>query len=503
MKDKKDKIVIISIILSVFLFLFISGTINSGYHFVDDHEVIKIKSDLKTSSFIAVTRNWVKADLNINSRFRPLYYIHRVIETRLLGSDFFLWSLYSGILCCLALIFFYLGIRKLNYGLVESITFLIIIFIGHQSSVWWRLGYGESLGMVFLGLSFYYMSKSLNKRNYKVYNLLFIFFLILSSLTKESFLIIIPAFIIFKIWNEKTCIWSSLKVSILKNLILLVPLVIFIFELFFIKYHVGTTYSGLNTKISNNITSLLFNSLRFVKTYLNLLVVGLIILIVCGYIKKLPIRFNLLALVFSILIIVPNLFLYSKSGLVERYLLPSTFGLGILVMTIIGGIEKDPPWFKKMTLIFILISFLPFIANSYSDAKEFSEEGRSTNKLLSAISTNFVSGAPVMVIVDPVELYEKSVSLKTYLFYEENIDLFGYAFVKDQSDAEYQRYMDGWKSYFIGRRFENLTSAPGLLIFLDKKMIEEFFVRSKLPESKYLQVEIGNSPYALFKENSY
>jgi len=499
MNNRKDKIVIISIILSVFLFLFLSGTINSGYHFVDDHEVIKIKSDLKTSSLITVSRNWVKADLNKNSRFRPFYYIHRVIETRLLGSDFFLWSLYSGILCCLALIFFYLGIRKLNYGLGESITFLIIIFTGHQSAVWWRLGYGESLGMVFLGLAFYFMAKSLDKRNYNVYNLLFIFFLILSSLTKESFLLIIPAIIIFKIWNEKTYIWSSLRESIYKNMILLIPLAIFIFELLIIKYHVGTSYSGLDNKFINNFTSLIFNGLHFVKTYLNLLIVGIFIFIVGVYIKKLPIRFNLLSLFFSILIIVPNLILYTKSGLVERYLLPSTFGLGILVVTVIDGIEKDPPWFKKLALTFIILSFIPFIVNSYSDATEFSKEGRSTKNLLSAISTNYVRGSAAMVIVDPVELYEKSVSLKTYLFYEDNIDLFGYALIKDQNNAEYQRYVDGWKSYFLGRQLENLTSAPGLLIFLDKEMINEFFVRSKLPGSKYSQIEIGDSPFALFK----
>jgi hypothetical protein len=46
-----------------------------------------------------------------------------------------------------------------------------------------------------------------------------------------------------------------------------------------------------------------------------------------------------------------------------------------------------------------------------------------------------------------------------------------------------------------------LPSKPGLLIFLDNQMIEKFFKISKLSQQDYLQIEIGNSHFALFKEN--
>jgi hypothetical protein len=500
MENRKDKIAILSIIISVFLFLFISKTLISGYHFVDDHEVIRIKNDLRSSSLINVTKNWVKEDLNSNARFRPVYSIHRVFETKLLGSDFVLWSLYNGVLCCLTLIFFYLGMRNMKFALGESIAFLIITFIGPQSSVWWRLGPGESLGMVFLGLSFYFMSRSLERRNYFANNLLFIFFLILASLTKESFLIIIPGMIFFKIWNEKNYIWSSLKESVYKNLLLLVPLMVLVIELFIIKYFVGTVYSGLDAKFINIITSILFNSMYFVKTYLNLFIVSLLLLIIYWLIKKRIVEFNLFSITFFILIFTPNIILFAKSGLVERYLLPSTLGLGFLVATFIKGFEEKPGWFKKMSLTLVLVSLLPIMLGSFNDAVKFSKEGLATKRLLSAISTNYVNGTQAMVIVDPVESYENSVSLKTYLFYENKIDLFGYGIIKDENRADYQRYFDGWKSYFNGKQFENMTSKPGLLIFLDNQMIDEFFKTSKLSRYDYLPIEIGDSPFALFKK---
>jgi hypothetical protein len=500
MENRKDKIVIISLIIFVFLFLLISGTINSGYHFVDDHEVIKIKNDLKTSSLISVSEKWVNEDLKSNGRFRPFYYIHRVIETKFFGSDFFLWSLYTGILWCMALIFFYSGMRKQKFAWEESIIFLIIVFIGPQCSVWWRLGPGESLGMVLLALSFYFMSKSIDKKNYHINNFLFIFFLVLSSLTKESFLIIIPAMVFLKIWNEKILIWTSLKESFYKNTILVIPLMIFAIELYIVRYHVGITYAGLETGFSNIMVSIISTSLHFLKTYLNLIIVASVMLIICGYIKKIPVKIKLLPLIFFLLVLIPNIILYSKSALVERYLLPSSLGLGVLVAYVIKGIEKDPVWFKKIVSLFVIISFLPYMVSSFNDALKFSKEGDFTKKILSAISDNYSTGSQVLVIVDPVEYYEKSVSLKTYLFYEDKIDLFGYAEVMNTNSSDYQGYVDGWKSYFIGRQFENLTSKPELLIFFDRNMIDTFFIGSKLSRDDYSPVEIGNSPFALFRE---
>ena len=139
--------------------------------------------------------------------------------------------------------------------------------------------------------------------------------------------------------------------------------------------------------------------------------------------------------------------------------------------------------------------------SSYTEAGKFTEEGIQTKKLLTAISTNLMPGNQVIAVADPVESYEYSVSLKTYLFYENKIDLFGYAMINKESSADYQEYVDGWRSYFQGKQFEDLTSKPQLLIFFDNRMIDDFFIRSGLSRSNYLPVEIGQSHFALLKEN--
>jgi hypothetical protein len=500
MKEKKDFIVAGILVVYVFLFFFITGTLTSGFHFVDDHEVIKIKHNFNESSYLNVTKNWVKEDLHNNGRFRPLYYIYRVAETKIFGSDFTLWSIHNGVLLCIGLLLFYFGMRNMKFQIVESLTALIIIFAGPQSSVWWRLGPGESLGMVLLGFSFYLISNTGQKRNYHLNNLFFVFFLILSSLTKESFLIIVPGMIVLKVWNDKINLWGSFKISVNRNLLLLVPLIVIVIELGIIKYYVGTAYADLDSNLINNLKLVFSASWHFFRTYLNLLIAGIIILAISWVIKKSVKRPNLFSIVFFLLILVPNIVLYSRSGLVERYLLPASFGLAFLVVIFLSQIEDNKGWFKKTALILIILSFLPAFAKTFVEARKFSREGEDTKELFSAISLNYIKGTNVMLVADPVESYEYSVSLKTYLIYENQIDLYGYCILPIENHEASQSYIDGWKSYFIGRQFENLTKKPELLIFLDKQKVDEFFNASVLLQKDYQSIDLGNTPYALFKE---
>lgn len=62
----------------------------------------------------------------------------------------------------------------------------------------WRLGPNETI----LSISFYIMSLSLKKPEKKLYNYLFAISLIITSLCKESFIIIIPGMILFKVLKD-------------------------------------------------------------------------------------------------------------------------------------------------------------------------------------------------------------------------------------------------------------------------------------------------------------
>lgn len=66
--------------------LFIAQTIWSGYHFLDDHELIRIEQSASQGQPLIMTMNrWICNDLWW--RFRPFYWVERVTAGYLFGSN--------------------------------------------------------------------------------------------------------------------------------------------------------------------------------------------------------------------------------------------------------------------------------------------------------------------------------------------------------------------------------------------------------------------------------
>jgi len=502
MKTENDRYVLFCIVLFVFLFLSVTQTLTSGFHFVDDHEIVRIKYDLRESSLSEVTGNWIKEDMNSTARFRPLYFANRVFMTWIFGSDFFFWSLYNGLLWCITMIFFYLGARNLMFNIFESVIFLVISFIGPQSEIWWRLGPQESLGVTFLSIAFFVMSLSIHRKRYQLNNLIFALFLVLASLVKESFILVMPAFIFLKVITEKTIHKGNLKELIFRNTLLLIPLGVGLLELLLIKYRIGTSYSGIAGDPGAVLSNLFNACLDFLQTYLNLIIAGIILLTGGIFMKKRIFWFDPAGFIFFILIFIPNILLYARTGLMERYLLPTSIGLAFFIVSCLKDVADNSLLYRKASYILILFSFLPYIIQVTNDASAFATEGRETDKLLDAIALNHEEGSQVLAVVDPMMSYEKSVSLKTYLFCENGLDLYGYPVMPDSDNVEMQGYLDGWESYFSGQLYENMTSKPGMLIFLDSRLSEKFFQSGPLMINNFEPVESGSYTYSVFKRKS-
>jgi hypothetical protein len=175
-------------------------------------------------------------------------------------------------------------------------------------------------------------------------------------------------------------------------------------------------------------------------------------------------------IVFILLLVVPNIILYSSTGLEERYLLPSTIGLAYLMLIILDNFRVKSQLLGKAVIAASFIVFVPQFISVRDSAAEFTNDGKETNILLKAISDRATKGKPVVLIADPVDSYELSVSLKTWLAVTCDIQLLGYALVMDDETDDNRVYVDGWNSYFSGNLFEKNGTAPGLLIFLDKRL---------------------------------
>jgi hypothetical protein len=389
--------------------------------------------------------------------------------------------------------------RKLQYSITISLLMVVITFMGPQMSVLWLLGPGESLAMLFLGGSFFMTALGSVKKRTR-YDILFIIFLILASLTKESFLIAVPGMIFLKIWIEKNHFYSTFSESLRRNYLLLIPLAVILIELAIIKFYVGTGYAGLDKSLYWITKNIVITSLNFGKSYFNLLV-GLSALIMAGIIFRVRVQlFSLVSFVLLCLIILPNIILYSNYGLTERYLLPSTFALGFFISSWVNSIGEGIAWFRKAALI-LFLPFIPLVSDSYTVAKSFTNEGIYTNELLKNLSENFNAERQVLVVADPVRHYEMSASLMTYMKFDKNAGLYGFPLLAGDPQLSEKDLVDGWKGYFHDYMFEDLKSPPGIIIFLDKDLAARFFLLSDLDQNKFDKIRTSDrSPFSIFKE---
>lgn len=187
---KEYSIIFTVFTIILFVFMWKTGVLNSGYHFVDDHEVYVIGRDFSKFGFWKTMQKWLLNDMHI--RFRFTYQLLRVIECFLVGDNFFVWHILQTFISVLSLFLSYVFARKMQCTVWMAYIFSTIIFIGGgQSDVFWRLGPQENWGILILMLTLICLYKYAEVD--KVGNLVkTILMTILLGGIKESFLLILP-----------------------------------------------------------------------------------------------------------------------------------------------------------------------------------------------------------------------------------------------------------------------------------------------------------------------
>ena len=495
--------VIAALFVAVFGFLTITGTLTSGYHFTDDHSIITLTNDLKTESVLSVAVRSIRADFNI--RFRPLYQVHRIIQARVLGNDFFLWQVWTAILACATFTFFYLGMRVLRFSVIEALLFILFTFAGPQMVAWWRLGINETIGMFFLGAAFYFMVSC--EKRYTRNTVLFCLSLSCASWCKESFVITVPAFLVFKLWHENDHFALSLRKVFWKNRLLVIPFVVMCFDLWIIFFVVGTNKIGYGPDVSAIAQYVYKIVVESLPAFAAIVVMPLGFLYF-GYRDRKRFAEFLTALiqplVFALLVLIPNVILYAKPEMVERYLLPATMGVAFFLVSLWRMIAVDFRWFSRVWAVIVIFLVLANpVHNMFDGAMRYAKEGFQTNKLLSAIIQNSNEKSNILLVAIPADRYEWSYSLNKYLSLVKNVQL--YVFPINPTDDVYKT--DGakglsktWHAWFKDRKFEDIKGETDMVIFFDKILLEPFLKESGIDSAKYFNLLNQNDSCAVYKK---
>jgi len=450
--DKHSDVLYFILIFSLcFGVLSISGNLFAGPRISDDNQIFRLQRDLSENGFIKVALNEIESRISppdhsfYAARFVPLFCFVKVLKAKILGGTLLAWSAYMGLVNVFMAFFLFRFGKITGFSTLESMFFSLLVVVGEQSSVWWKLIHGEGLGMLCLAISLMCMGMSIESENRRgSANFCFLFFAILSTLSKESFILMLPALMFWRVWLTSEKHTMTFFEAVRSNIPFIAILSsVFFGELMYVKFSGGMTrgmpyagWEGFHFESFMNAFSQFFQLAD--SRILLILILFLLLLVVYRVarngnlqaIKTYHPRDVLLLLVLLFLIIFPQLLLHSKSGFVgttetmtkeilfSRYLLPGMIGYAYAIIYILkimregwgNEVAQQKTYFCNaimiLSVLIVLVGIGSKLKNAYEDACVYAQRSKSIGEWLSSIASNTRESDKILIVCDPEYLYE-------------------------------------------------------------------------------------------------
>ncbi|MCH5250255.1 MAG: hypothetical protein J1E98_09985 [Lachnospiraceae bacterium] len=378
--------------------LFGTGNIFTGWHWVDDHEMYRILKLYKNQHVtLAETISFfLKNDFNI--RWRPLYWILRVGICYIFGDNPVIYKLLLCVIGMATYVLLYRSARNLQCSARFSHLFALVVLMGRQFEVWYRIANQENIGMLFGAVCMCLLTKQYRDNVFsRKTDVLIVVMACCAGLMKESFLLLLPAFVWLRLGLEAVRDLQSPKdiLNILKKnvLFIVIPAFFFLINVYVIVTYVGVSqlgHAGLheNYGIKDYIWAIqrLCKDSLYSYVLLACVILGSILIWLCFLflIKKERLHLNFLLLVlliFSGYIVVTQMILHAKSGMWSRYLLPGVIGYAMIFVVCADLLLKDIRY--KITIGFIIGIFLfsRFRLSIINMSLDYAQEAKAINKV--------------------------------------------------------------------------------------------------------------------------
>lgn len=385
----------------VFGVVLITGTLTSGFHLVDDWEFAKYNDWmlLEGKSLWECLREAVGYDLTM--RFRPLYYINRVLMSAVFGINLTAMSVVKALEIVAAFVLLYYCARHMACNMAYAALFALTVLTGYQSAVWWKLGPQESYDIMMFALGFYLLLKWL-RTGRKWYSFASVGAFFLMSLYKEPFILLLPFVGLYVLYEEmkgREVTFRHLWEAVRRRLPYLFTIgLIFAAEMFLIMFVIGTnnySYVGLDESVTLEQYARAWSLAAHtdMKWYVRFgILFGALFLTYWEHVKKLGWEILL-----TLTIIVPQCITYSKTSMTERYLLPCVLGFAFFVV-IVGCNFR--PLSGKRRIVYILGLLLMLAAHGrvvLREAAYFTWRGESIRTMMES-TLDLVAGTDRKVL---------------------------------------------------------------------------------------------------------
>lgn len=349
-----------------FAFTLVTGTLLSGYAIEDDWYIAKMHYLLThENSFIEEMIVCLRADIAI--RLRPAYFFIRVIEVAIYENNLLVWSISRVFYAIIISFFLFRACRRFKFNFITSAFFPLFVLLGEQSSIIWKRAPAEAPGMFLLSFLIYLISLSITSdKARKPLFALIVFVTIGMSLCKESFILLLPGLWVFWVWMFSEAKKTSLGESV-KKLAPSAIIFIFIFTILisFVLTRFGATpeavsYAGVESFSSGTTRKVLKVVFKCIQQggLIAALFVFLVTLTKGGFRSRKEFNKCLFPIVFLGLWIIPQIILYTKSGIYARYLIPFTFAPGFTLIWLLNQPTVTKRLSAKVLLVLLLLLFV-------------------------------------------------------------------------------------------------------------------------------------------------
>nr|MCR4787650.1 hypothetical protein [Lachnospiraceae bacterium] len=392
-ENNKRYIEILFVLIASFAIVFgvclIMGTMSSDYHLVDDHEYLTCTFDrMNGLSF------WRMVYYNVTEegvRFRPLYMFFRSVLTEIFKTNIIAYFIIKAIETAFSMTLLYFVARNHNVypcGKLTSAVFSVVALVGYQSATWWKLGTHEIQGIMFFSAGFLFVESYL--RNGKKINMVMALIIFeMMGLLKENLFLLLPFVGLYVLFTDMRSKLTeepgknpTLRMAweLIKNRIWFYVFLILIFAevmlacLFFITPTEYKTSGLVNFDISNWASAAGHDLKWFI--LFGLVFTGILLTYFDHTVNM------WMDVVLTLVFVIPQIFVYSDTGMSERYILPSSIAYALFFVVCAFGQKTMDGLRKKIYIAALVLLILAHARAMLREADYFRWRGNGVQTAL-------------------------------------------------------------------------------------------------------------------------
>ena len=413
--------------LTALFCLLYGGTFSAYFSVLEEHRIV-------SDSHRSMTE-WleVMADDTLGfGRFRPMFFVFHFGKILLFGPNPQLFHIVTVGLGVLTGFLFYIAARKIGADVGSALAFVLLFSITGSQGVIWHQVFGpqEMLGMFLTAAAVWALVEAASRRRSNSWDAVALVAMALAGLTKESFVLIIPALLLLRCalhcWFTRVDWMAALRTlrrplqtgAVIFAVEVVTPVgVLLLRPVSYGSQTAGLSLSSFDPRVWGDL--LVSPGLGRLSVYL---LTGMFVSLVYyswpGHELSRP--YLVAALLIAAVWLLPQLVLHSH-GIFERYLFPAIVAPAAIVALALSMLWRTPSWITRMAWVAGLLSLLPVFSKGMAETSEaadrYAADTLATKEVITYLAKTVAATRVIIIAADLATPYgyEASYALPLYL----------------------------------------------------------------------------------------